>query len=91
MLDATQLTWLGIVPHRNQEFVRKSRHCVVVGTHAADSRWKQMQKWMPTTVKTLGSGKMEPELLKYDQSWQFRQTHDRAEYLKILGRSLRQG
>ena len=90
MFDAAQLAWLGIVPHRNQEFVRMSRNCAL-GTQVDDSRWKQLQAWMPATVKTLRSRRMNPELLNYVRSWQFRQTHDPAEYLKILGRSLRQG
>lgn len=63
----------------------------VVGTQLAESRWKQLQTWMPAAVKTLRSGKVNLELLKYVRSWQFRQTHDRAKYLKILGRSLRVG
>ena len=63
----------------------------VAGTQVADSRWKQLQKWIPVTVKTMRRGKVNPELLKYIRSWQFRQTHARAEYLKILGQSLCHG
>ena len=75
------------VSHRKQEFVRKSKK-QIAGTQVADSRWKRLQKWIPATVKTLRRGKVNPELLKYIRSWQFRQMHARAEYLKILGQSL---
>ena len=75
------------VSHRKQEFVRKSKK-QIAGTQVADSRWKRLQKWIPATAKTLRRGTVNPELLKYIRSWQFRQMHARAEYLKILGQSL---
>lgn len=62
-------------------------------THMFDATRLIPHMFDATQLTWLGNSasKMDPELLKYVRSWQFRQTHDRAECLKILGRSLRQG
>ena len=46
----------------------------IAGTQKADSNWKSMKKWIPTSLCNTGmkSRKVNPEILSYIRSWQWR-------------------